>query len=182
MGPCTDFATALVCYDDGAGNFQTLIAHYEYGQSVVGSTLLRSIRYTQADGTVVDTSLGTVSAGACSILPVDRIIDHSALNLASGSFAASHDPNGNGASWTYAGTGRLQSVTVTALEAGSPASGNSVTVKQGTAGLAVFLVKGQTMTFSVAQDSSPVDELLEQSFFVEALGNSACTVAWTEEI
>jgi hypothetical protein len=64
-GPCTDFATALVCHDDGAGNRTTLIAHYEYAKSAVGSSILRAVRYTTADGTPVDTSAGTVAPGPC---------------------------------------------------------------------------------------------------------------------
>lgn len=182
LGACTDFTTELVCYDDGAGNLSTLVAHYEYGKSVIGSTILVSTRYTQVDGTPVNTAAGTVTAGACPVLPVDRPVDHAALNLAGGTFVTSHDPLVNGAAWAYAGAGRLQSVTVTVTEAGTPGSGNTVRITQGASGAIVFLVKGQSMTFSVAQDNGSTDELLNAVFAVDVLGNAACTVAWTEEL
>jgi hypothetical protein len=180
LGTCTDFTTELVCYDDGAGNKQTLVAHYEYGKSAIGSTILVSTRFTVPDGTVVDTSAGTVTMGACPVVPVQRTINHEAQNFAAGTFAASHDPLGNGAAWVYPGAGLLQSVTVTVLEAGTPGSGNSVQIKQGAAGTVVHMVKGQTLTWSVAQDT--MNEVLDPSFDINALGNSAFVVSWTEEL
>lgn len=69
---CTSISTEPVCFDDGAGNRQSLIAHYEYGLNAAGATILVATRYTEADGvTVVDTSAGTVSVGACSVAPPD---------------------------------------------------------------------------------------------------------------
>lgn len=67
---CKELATALVCYNDGTGN-QTLVAHYEYGKDAAGATILVATRYTGADGAVVDTSGGTVVAGACAVASPD---------------------------------------------------------------------------------------------------------------
>ena len=67
---CTQMATAEVCYNNGTGN-QTLVAHYEYGTDADGFTILVATRYTDAAGVPVDTSAGTVTAGACAITPPD---------------------------------------------------------------------------------------------------------------
>lgn len=63
---CKELSTALVCFNNGTAN-QTLVAHYEYGLNATGGTILVSTRYTDAAGVPVDTSAGTVSAGACSV-------------------------------------------------------------------------------------------------------------------
>ena len=62
MSLCSTFSTAEVCFNDGTSN-QTLVAHYEYVQGV-----LQAIRYANAAGIPVDTSAGTVTVGACSVL------------------------------------------------------------------------------------------------------------------
>lgn len=67
---CKDLETTLVCYNNGTVN-QTLVAHYEYGTNAAGNTILVSTRYTDASGTVVDTTGGTVTAGACALTPPD---------------------------------------------------------------------------------------------------------------
>ena len=67
---CSQFTTAEVCYNDGTVN-ETLIAHYEYGKDAAGASILHKVRYTRPDGTVVDTSAGTVTAGACALTPPD---------------------------------------------------------------------------------------------------------------
>jgi len=67
---CTQLATAEVCYNDGTVN-ETLVAHYEYGTNDEGKTILVSTRFTDAAGVPVDTSTGTVTAGACALTPPD---------------------------------------------------------------------------------------------------------------
>lgn len=67
---CKELSTALVCFNDGTTN-QTLVAHYEYGLNAAGGTILVSTRYTDAAGVPVDTSAGTVVAGACALTPPD---------------------------------------------------------------------------------------------------------------
>lgn len=62
---CKELSTALVCFNNGTSN-ETLVAHYEYGANATGGTILVSTRYTNAAGVPVDTSAGTVSAGACA--------------------------------------------------------------------------------------------------------------------
>ena len=84
---CTSIATASVCFDDGAGNRQSLIAHYEYGLNAAGATILVATRFTEADGvTVVDTSTGTVTVGACAVASPDiefvKLCDVSATGVA----------------------------------------------------------------------------------------------------
>lgn len=62
---CKKISTKIVCYDDGILK-KDLIAHYEYGKDIDDEIILVSTRYTEADGiTVVDTSAGTVTVGAC---------------------------------------------------------------------------------------------------------------------
>lgn len=181
IGPCTYFATALVCFDDGAGNRTTLVAHYEYAKSVIGSSIIRATRFTLPDGlTVVDTSTGTVTAGACPIVVAPRVIDATGINLANGSLVADFDPAGNGASWSYSGANRLQSVTVTCLRGDKPST-NTVQVVSGSTGTRHFLIAGQSVTFSVAQDVSANEEL-EHRVSVDCIGDSACHIAWTEEL
>lgn len=63
---CKELSTALVCFNNGTAN-ETLVAHYEYGANATGGTILVSTRYTNAAGIPVDTSTGTVSAGACAV-------------------------------------------------------------------------------------------------------------------
>jgi hypothetical protein len=67
---CTQLSTAEVCFNDGTLN-QTLIAHYEYGKDADGFTILVATRFTDAEGAPVDTSAGTVTAGACALTPPD---------------------------------------------------------------------------------------------------------------
>ena len=68
---CKQLTTAQVCYTPASGLPQTLIAHYEYRDNAAGATVLYATRYTDAAGVPVDTSGGTVSAGACALLPAD---------------------------------------------------------------------------------------------------------------
>lgn len=68
---CTEMTTASACFTDADGNPQTVVAHYEYGKDAAGSTILVATRYTDAAGTPIDTSLGTVSAGACPVASPD---------------------------------------------------------------------------------------------------------------
>ncbi len=67
---CKELSTALVCFNNGTSN-ETLVAHYEYGANATGGTILVSTRYTNAAGVPVDTSAGTVTAGACALTPPD---------------------------------------------------------------------------------------------------------------
>lgn len=67
---CKDLEVVLVCYNNGTTN-QTLVAHYEYGKNTAGNTILVSTRYTNAAGVPVDTTGGTVTAGACALTPPD---------------------------------------------------------------------------------------------------------------
>lgn len=68
--PCTQLATAEACFNNGTSN-QTVIAHYEYGVNEDGETILVATRFTDAAGVPLDTSTGTVSAGACPVIPAD---------------------------------------------------------------------------------------------------------------
>ena len=68
---CKELTTAMVCYTPAAGLPQTLVAHYEYRQDAAGNTVLHATRYTDAAGVVIDTSTGTVAAGACALIPPD---------------------------------------------------------------------------------------------------------------
>lgn len=63
---CKELATAEVCFDNGAGVLQSLVAHYEYGLNAAGNTILVSTIFADAAGVPVDTSAGTVTVGACA--------------------------------------------------------------------------------------------------------------------
>lgn len=67
---CTQFSSGEVCFNNGTTN-QTLVVHYEYGKNAAGASILVSTRYTTSAGVPVDTSAGTVTAGACAIIPPD---------------------------------------------------------------------------------------------------------------
>lgn len=84
---CTSISTESVCFDDGAGNRRSLVAHYEYGLNAAGATIHIATRYTEADGlTVVDTTGGTVTVGACAVASPDiefvKLCDVSAAGVA----------------------------------------------------------------------------------------------------
>jgi len=64
---CTELATAQVCYTAPDGTQQTLIAHYEYGKNENNVTILASTIYTDAEGVPVDTSAGSIKAGAAPV-------------------------------------------------------------------------------------------------------------------
>jgi len=68
---CKQLATAEVCYNNGFGVPITLIAHYEYRDNALGNAVIHATRYTTPDGAPVDTTNGTVSAGACAVIPPD---------------------------------------------------------------------------------------------------------------
>ena len=69
---CTEMSAVMACYNDGIVAPRTLVAHYEYRQDENGSVILYATRYTEIDGvTVVDTTGGTVTAGACAMIPPD---------------------------------------------------------------------------------------------------------------
>lgn len=63
MAVCRDTELGMVCYVNAEGAKQTLFANKVYdAYGVVISTY-----YTEADGTVVDTSAGAVSVGQCPV-------------------------------------------------------------------------------------------------------------------
>ena len=70
MSQCLEMSTQLVCYNDGTVN-KTLIAHFTYGTNATGDKILSKVRYTDEAGVVIDTSSGTVTAGACAVTPPD---------------------------------------------------------------------------------------------------------------
>jgi hypothetical protein len=147
--------------------------------------------FIKRDGVIIgaaDTSIaglpyspvGVTTIGACSAA-TQKNINHEALNFANGT-AVVYDPDGNGATWTYTGTGKLQSVTVTVLKAGLPNSGNTVRVTQGSSSSKLYLADKQSKTWSVSQDNANTNEVMTPNFTVDCLGDSACTIAWTEEL
>lgn len=72
---CTQLALGLGCYDDGTER-RTVQIHHEYGVNDAGKTIIVATRYTEADGTPIDTTGGTVTPGACALLPSDvEILD-----------------------------------------------------------------------------------------------------------
>ena len=66
MSSCLNYSTAEVCFNDGTTS-QTLVAHYSYGTNADGESVLVATRFSDAAGVVIDTSAGTVTAGACAM-------------------------------------------------------------------------------------------------------------------
>ena len=102
---CVEFTTAIVCFTPFEGDPRNLVAHYAYGPDGAGNMRLTSTRYTEADGiTVVDTSTGAVSAGACPV---------SVEALSSYPLVARRVPADSDA---FEITGRMQAVSVTTFD------------------------------------------------------------------
>lgn len=72
---CKELSTELVCYRTGDAEtgyvYQTLVAHYEYGNAESGETVLVATRYATEDGTVIDTAGGIVTVGQCVVVRED---------------------------------------------------------------------------------------------------------------
>lgn len=130
---------------------------------------------------VVGATDANTTPGPCTAVTGTAAIQANGLNIASGSFVPLYDPHGFGTVWNYTGTRQLQSVTVSATQAGAPGSGNYVKLVFAS-GSELYLIKGQTMTWSVAQDTGMVGEFLDPNTGVECAGNSACSILWTEQL
>jgi hypothetical protein len=98
-------------------------------------------------------------------------------NIAAGTYAATHNPNGTGASFNLGSVADLQSYTIVALE-GSSMPTNAVRVAFG--GSTVYLLKGMSFTWSVAQHAD-ANEAMAAGPVVTCLGNAAAAVAYTNE-
>lgn len=171
---CTNTNVALACFngttvlvhviDDGNGKPQT--------------------RFINANGDiVVGATLANTTLGACVIPANEAKLFPGGTNIAAGSFAATHDPLGNGAAWTpVLSVGMaLQSFTVTAVRAGLPLGTNGVRIRFAQTGSEVYLAQGQSFTWSVAQDNGNISEIMDPEVSVECFGNSAAAIAWTEQ-
>lgn len=182
---CRDLETVLGCRRDAAGvPIGTVVVHYEYRRNALGNTVVHAVRYAQSDGTTITLGVGeTVTPGACPVADVERRLLQYGQNIASGTFTPTFDPAGNGAVWsTFGINGPLQSVTVTALRAGTPGSGNTVVVTFGATGTKMWLVQGQSFTWSVAQDAASWYETLDRDISVDCQGNAAANLVWTEQV
>jgi hypothetical protein len=179
MSVCYDNTAFAGCHTDAGGNRVPVVIHYRYDTNGAPA-----VRITDLAGAVVPAAtLLNTTPGACPAAVEQRRVYGGGINIASGTFAASFDPNGNGTSWGWAPTAglMLQSFTVTALRAGAPGSANSVRVRFGATGSEVFLTQGQTYTWSVAQDAGAFSEAIDTDFRVDVLGNAAASIAWTEQ-
>lgn len=67
---CTAFGSNQVCFNNGTTN-QTLFIHFQYGIDAAGKPVVVSKDYRDANNVRVDVSAGTVTAGACAIIPPD---------------------------------------------------------------------------------------------------------------
>lgn len=174
MSDCFDATTVIACH-----NGQPAVVHYVHDHMGRPKVLI-----TDVSGAVIPgaTSANT-TVGSCPVVASSQTVFGGGVNIAEGTFSATHDPNAIGPSWSWTPTvgSELQSVTVTALEAGFPASGNRVRVRFGATGGEVWLVKGQSFTWSVAQHSANIAEFLDPGLDVRCFGNSAANVVWTEQ-
>lgn len=180
FGTCGDAAvTSVIGCHNGA-----IPAVLHYVHATPGSPPVVII--TSASGALIPGATGANTVpGACVIpdVPVQARILGGGINIASGTQTAAYDPDGNGASWSWNPSAGpiLQSFTVTALRAGTPASGNTVIVRFGPTGSRVYLAQGQTFTWSVAQDDGNTAEIFDQEFRVDTVGNAAANIIWTEQ-
>lgn len=140
-------------------------------------------RIMDVTGAIVPGANATnTTPGVCAVTPIERQVVAGGTNIAAGTQAPIFTPSSAVASWSHTSGGALQSVTVTAQRAGTPASGNTVRVRFSATGTEIFLVQGQSQTWSVAQDDGSTSEVLRSDIDVECFGNSAATVAWTEHL
>lgn len=183
FGDCGEAAVSSVagCFNGS----QSVVLHYVHPSPGAAPSVL----VTNGFGAIVPgANAGNTNVGVCVVpdpvpTPVQEKIFAGGVNIASGTASATHDPDGNGPSWSWGASAgaNLQSLTVTALISGTPASANPVLVRFGATGRRVFIAQGQTISFSVAQDHSLVSEVLESDIRVDCNGNSAATVIWTEQ-
>lgn len=132
---------------------------------------------------VVGANAGNTFPGECVIPQATEVLRTEGQNIASGTFTTTFFPTGGPvATWSHsAGNGDLQSVTVTAQRAGLPSSGNTVRITF-PSGRVLYLLQGETKTWSVAQDFATMSESLEASMVIETLGNAAAAIAWTVQV
>lgn len=148
-----------------------------------GVSLGSSTSFIDSSGLVSTVPPPGWTLGDCPPAAVGSIkVEMDGTNLASGLYAATHDPDAFGSAWSASAVGaldRLQSITVTATKAGTPGSGNTVSVKAPGSGRTVYLVEGQTMSWSVVK--FPAHEFIPGDVTVTAVGDAAATVHWTWE-
>lgn len=168
---CLNNAAVLGCY-----NGTPVVLHYTYDNS--GQP---QVRITNLAGTVIaGATVANTVVGEC--VPVHTMLDSSGLNIASGTFSPSFDPDNNGATWTPPVGFRLQSFTVTALRGtGVPNATNFVRVTFGLTGQRRFLLQGETVSWSVAQQVES-NEYITSSITVACIGNAAAGIHWVGQI
>ena len=174
---CNQLAPVQGCLLRVSGVHENVLIHYEYRNDVDGAAVLHAVRVTDALGVVLTVGVtDTLTPGACVIETQTKAITVQGGNFASGSQAANYDPDGNGDTWTAPVSG-LQSFTVIVRGAGQyPVSADRVVVK--TASGVYYLTQDQIRTWSVAQDASS-DENLIDIVSVTGQGDSAFEVIWT---
>lgn len=147
--------------DDGLGKSATRIIDIS-GDIVVG-----------ADAT-------NTEPGACRPLTFPALRTDG-QNISSGTFDPVFFPSGGATNtWSHSpGGGRLQSVTVTAQRAGLPNSGNTIKITLAS-GRELFILQGQSHTWSVGQDNADTSESID-GVIVTAAGNAAASIVWTEQ-
>lgn len=180
---CNQISAVLGCRLDTAGNpLGPVLIHTEYRTNASGQAYVYATRYTDAANIPITLGAGeSVKPGLCT--PTVGTVWPLGANYASGTLTAAYDPDSNGPTWVGNTFGYVQSVTVTVLKADSTPSGaNRVRVNFPGAGAAqrLFLTQGETKTWSVAQDSSNIAEALS-AMSIEAEGNSAFNVVWTQQ-
>ena len=174
MTTCRDTQTTAACFAPTAGGPHVSILHTTVFNAF-GAPI--AAYYHDEAATIIDPSSfmggGTAVVGACPVGTSN--IQSGGQNYASPSLAADYDPAGNGQIWTA--MANLQSFTIIVRKAGAvPASANRVRVD--TPFGKYFLVDGDVRTWSVAQDAS-TNEVMLDTYQAEAEGDSAFDVIWT---
>jgi hypothetical protein len=172
---CLSYSTVQGCH-----NGLPIVIHY--GHDGKGAP---SVRYTNSAGVVVvGANASNTVAGACpsATTAVARLVS-TGRNFASGTFAATHDPDGNGDTWTTQGAGTLQSFTVSVEESGTtPSATDIVIIDFGATGRRLYLTKKMpAFTWSVSQDDGLTREEFDRDIRIRGAGNTAFTVIETEQ-
>jgi hypothetical protein len=181
--PCVQLTATPGYATDGTGALPTIpvTIHYEYRRATTGETVLYKVRYTDAGGVIYLPPAGwTVKSGDSKTSAFKTLLT-AGINLASGTLTPTYDPIGNGASKNLNTISKLKAFSVTVIDGGVPNSGDAVSVTFAASATKVYLLPGQTNSWSVASNGAEWNEILGNAVTIACVGNSAATVTWDYE-
>lgn len=169
---CSTIKPVVGCWSKADGSFESVSIHYEYATAASGEPIVKSTRYTKADGSdIITVPAGdAVTVGACSAKLVVDVLAGSLGIIAGATRSATPAFTGAPATVNTAGiTGKLQSITISAKGVTDGiASADSVTVTLAN-GQTIRLFDNQSIGWAVTRDQD--DEMLDP-ITVTATGNA----------